>query len=264
MKRRSFLSTTGVAGLAGLAGCSDLSVLNDDESEQVTEFDDPESVVDELYNRLVESQTARTALSHSEVVDEAEMFELLAIETTVVEEDLSQEAFEERVNLDGSTVAAIVEGAETAILDSTIEFTDGGERDTEEITWALATENGTWRLVQEVGGGGSEGSSQETAAPTVSFSFDYNQAEAIVTITHNAGDSVQADQLFVRGDRLKSGYQGPWHEIEGSQYAPDDEIQAGDTLDVGVQGDDYEIRILWESPGGGDSSILAESEGPDA
>lgn len=278
MKRRTFLSTTGIAGVAGLAGCSELTSSGDDDGNgengdnsdenidddgetSVTQTDSPGAVIESFYEAFAESQRTRIELTHSAALSERDQFELQNVETTVVEEGLSREAFASRVSLDTETVGTIVDGSETAIVEATVSVLEGGQQEESTGTFALATEDGAWKLVEQGVGGTEESSS---AAPSVAFSFDYRSGENVVTITHDSGDSVQAQELFVRGDRIASGYTGAWHEIEGSGYGPEDEITAGMSLAVEVQGGDFEIAVIWQSQSGDNSATLATMDGPDA
>ena len=93
---------------------------------------------------------------------------------------------------------------------------------------------------------------QETA-PNANFDFD-NSGDNL-TITHTGGDSIDADELFVRGDR----------EINSSTTFADGDgefdfsgsMNGGDTITVEGQLNSSEtIRVVWDN---GDSSSVLKS-----
>jgi hypothetical protein len=106
-------------------------------------------------------------------------------------------------------------------------------------------------------------------APQIDFEFEYEETgdeEGILTITHTAGDTVPADQLFARGSGFADVSDadqtaaGPW---QGTASGDDDSVVAGDFVDVGVTAD-YELRLVWEAADGESAATLAENQGPDA
>ena len=105
--------------------------------------------------------------------------------------------------------------------------------------------------------------------PQTDFEFEYDETgddRGILTITHTAGDTVPADQLFVRGSGFADVSEadqtaaGPW---QGTASGDDDAIFAGDFVDVGVTAD-YELQLVWEAADGSAAATLAADEGPDA
>jgi len=78
------------------------------------------------------------------------------------------------------------------------------------------------------------------------------------------GQAIEAQNLFVRGQNIESGHTGAWHELEGSEYEPADELSAGDVVDIQVEDGTYVINVVWESPEGDESVVLAVDEGPDS
>ena len=99
------------------------------------------------------------------------------------------------------------------------------------------------------------GNQLQTSSPSASFSFSYDGSQGNLTITHNGGDGVPADQLFVVG----SDDDGSWNDIDASI----ERVSAGTSVTVGVQSDST-IRVVWESSGGERSSTLGRWSGPDA
>ena len=108
-----------------------------------------------------------------------------------------------------------------------------------------------------------------STAPQISFEFEYEatgDGEGLLTVTHYGGDTVQADQLFLRGsgfagvDGADQTSAGQW---QGTVGGDDGGVVAGDSVDVGVTAD-YEVGVVWESGDGASSATLAQDEGPDA
>jgi halocyanin-like protein len=97
-----------------------------------------------------------------------------------------------------------------------------------------------------------EGASELPRVPRATFDFDVEGDT--MTITLEAGDSIAAGKLYVRGDGIEST--GVWHELaEDSGVGPDDDVVAGDSVTVGVDGE-YSIQVVWE---GEDSSATLSS-----
>jgi len=105
--------------------------------------------------------------------------------------------------------------------------------------------------------------------PRVEFTFEYESSgdgQGVLTITHSSGDTVPADELFVRGSGFADvsdadqTVAGQW---QGTASGDDSAVVAGDFVDVGVTGD-YELQIVWEATDGNSAATLAEDRGPDA
>lgn len=102
--------------------------------------------------------------------------------------------------------------------------------------------------------------------PQASFAFEYEETgddRGLLTITHDGGDAIPSEELFVRGigfadvagaDQTSAG---PW-----GGTTSDGAVAAGDAVVVGVASD-YEIRLVWQSADGNGSAALVEDEGPD-
>lgn len=250
--RRQFLTATGAAGIAGFAGCTALESTDDEPT--ASEDERPDAVVEQYYQSLAEIQQTQTERFHSEVREE---FDLRQIETTVVEEDLDRDEFTARVDVDDDAVERIVDDENTAIVEAEFEVVDGGDEHEEKETWALATEDGEWKLVDD------RAEDPETRVPNLVFSFDYEEDEQTVTITIDSGDSDAVAQHFhVRGQGLASEYEGPFHEIPDSDFEADEGLYAGYSLDVEVEDSDFEITIIYETEE--KSATLEVFEGPDA
>ncbi len=118
------------------------------------------------------------------------------------------------------------------------------------------------------GGGGTPEPSGDTGgevAPTAAFSFDYDGRADTVTVTHDGGDPIRVDELYVRtGESL--GESGTWDTFGGSASGAVegvDAVVAGDSVEVSVQ-PDYVVRVVWQSSATNKSSELASDRGPQA
>ncbi|RLM96217.1 type IV pilin [Haloarcula sp. Atlit-7R] len=121
------------------------------------------------------------------------------------------------------------------------------------------------------------GDQAQQATPQASFSFEYTEGstdgEGYVTVTHDGGDSIEAQELYIRGSGIITtndasssyiirGGAGPW-DGTNSNHASGSEISAGQKVDVEVSSD-YEIRVVYEPVEGDTSATLAQDSGPDA
>ena len=88
--------------------------------------------------------------------------------------------------------------------------------------------------------------------PQVSFSFDYDQSVPELTVTHDGGEAVEEQNLYVVID----GTENQW----GST---DSKVTAGKSMTVTAQSDDT-ARVVWKSPNGDTTATLGQWSGPDA
>jgi len=107
--------------------------------------------------------------------------------------------------------------------------------------------------------------SAESRAPIVSLGYDYDVDAQALSITHESGDTIPADELSVRGDGFapvdgvdQTG-PGPWQGDHGD----DGDVHAGHRVTVGAASD-YEISVVWQSETRDRSRTLATDRGPDA
>jgi len=109
------------------------------------------------------------------------------------------------------------------------------------------------------------GDSVSNTAPQASFSFDYDDSADELKITHDGGDSINANELYVRGSNLNSET-GAWNsaDVDGS-VGSGSKVRAGNsaTLDS-ITSNQYEVRVVFQSQEGDTSATLAQDEGPDA
>ncbi|RDZ47919.1 type IV pilin [Haloferax sp. Atlit-19N] len=89
-------------------------------------------------------------------------------------------------------------------------------------------------------------------SPQASFAFDYN-GNGNLTITHESGEQIAANQVTVTGDINNSGQN--WTSYGGS-----DPISAGGSAVVNSTGaqfaDGDTVRVVWTSESGSTSSTL--------
>jgi FlaG/FlaF family flagellin (archaellin) len=94
------------------------------------------------------------------------------------------------------------------------------------------------------------GGASRARPPQIAFSFDYRSGGAL-TITHDGGDSVAADQLRIRGDGVNQA------------WGASGTVTAGDSVTVDVSSD-ATINVIWFSEDRDTSATLARWTGPDA
>jgi flagellin-like protein len=102
-----------------------------------------------------------------------------------------------------------------------------------------------------------------STAPQASFGFDYEESgggtyDGNLTVTHNGGSSITANELFIRG---AAGSNGDWTSV--GSYGTNSDINAGDDVTIEVDNDDT-VRVTYESSDGGDSATLGRWDGPNA
>jgi flagellin-like protein len=125
------------------------------------------------------------------------------------------------------------------------------------------------------------GNSATSQTPTASFTFDYEQtqsspAEGWVTVTHDGGDTIANEELYIRGQRIISATDpdgdysglsrsitstGKWPAAAGS--GDDSAVVSGDYVYVGAESD-YDISVNYQSQEGQSSATLSSDTGPDA
>jgi flagellin-like protein len=104
------------------------------------------------------------------------------------------------------------------------------------------------------------GGSLQQSAPQASFGFDYDtDGDGNVTITHESGDSIEADRLTTAGMENASV---PWTNTSLSEG---DTVSAGTsaTFDNTADWNGETVRVVWESESGENSATLSQSTAPD-
>ena len=118
--------------------------------------------------------------------------------------------------------------------------------------------------------------------PTASFSWDWNSGDTYAAITHDGGDSIKGNELFVRGNGFESSTAADtngegedmgsgnsdqsWTDVGGNMsttVGSDSAVTAGDTLTVSAASD-YDLRVVWQATDSDTSATLSENSGPDA
>lgn len=103
------------------------------------------------------------------------------------------------------------------------------------------------------------GQNIDKGAPQASFQFDFEKSSGTVDITHQSGPTIDGDAILTVKDTSGSGSEA-WSP-SGSQA-----VSAGDTYtytrDAGGAWDKDTVRVLWESPEGGDTATIAQAESP--
>jgi flagellin-like protein len=103
------------------------------------------------------------------------------------------------------------------------------------------------------------GDQAQQTTPQASFGFDYNTTDdGNVTITHESGDSIEADRLTTTGMNNASV---PWTNTSLSEG---DTVSAGTsaTFDNGADWNGETVRVVWESETGESSATLSQSTAP--
>ena len=126
--------------------------------------------------------------------------------------------------------------------------------------------------------------------PQASFSWDYDadsvsgDRDGYVTISHDGGDSVKENEIFVRGDFGDDGSGGVaspkvWEDYSqgdtangntvvlavtaSGEVGGNSAVVSGDRIELAV-GSDYELDVVYEAQEGQSSSTLSSDTGPDA
>jgi len=102
--------------------------------------------------------------------------------------------------------------------------------------------------------GGSLGQS----APQASFGFDYNTTSNSTTITHQTGDSIEAERLTTAGMNNASV---AW---TNTSLSSSDTVSAGTSarFDNDADWGGETVRVVWESEDGENSATLTTSTAP--
>ncbi|MFC6973974.1 type IV pilin N-terminal domain-containing protein [Halomicroarcula sp. GCM10025709] len=113
------------------------------------------------------------------------------------------------------------------------------------------------------------GDQTQSATPQASFSFDYDTGSPnSLSVTHDGGDTIQASELYVRG-QVASGtnVDAAWSDLSSIT-----EVSAGQGITIdGTSGSvgsapdgTYDIRIVYEAAEGDSSATLGQDSGPNA
>jgi len=118
------------------------------------------------------------------------------------------------------------------------------------------------------------GDSVSNTAPQASFGANYDSDDNQLDLTHNGGDTIEAQLLSVSSDEafqdpdstsVSSATSASWNEF--NKFSEGSQIAAGNTLTIEEDGgefDDATVRVTFQSEQGDTSATLAEWTGPDA
>lgn len=114
---------------------------------------------------------------------------------------------------------------------------------------------------------------QTGPSPTASFSFDHDTSGGTetLTITHDTGENIVAAEVYIRGDSdTSTSLDRPWDSSNwlgtgntSATVSGQSAIASGDSLVMEV-GPAYDVTVVWQSPEGDRSAMLADDQGPDA
>ena len=130
------------------------------------------------------------------------------------------------------------------------------------------------------------GEQVSSTAPQASFNFEFEEiqdnADGRLTITHDGGDSIKANELYFRGQNGSNGdstydYDDDWEAVvtDNLGYGTDSTgtasasvgsssaVTGGDFAEIDI-GTDAQIRLIYQQQQGDSSATLATYEGPDA
>ena len=92
------------------------------------------------------------------------------------------------------------------------------------------------------------GDQASSTAPQASFSFDFDQTDNNVTVTHTGGDNIGNSTLNVT-----SG-------TDSAEFSEDPVTTGAEVILDYEEGDT--VRVIWSNPAGGSSNTLAERQAP--
>lgn len=175
MRRRQFIASSGVV-TAGLAGCTALLGTDD-------ERDDPDTVVRDF----VEAMDKGDVDAANELVHED------SPEGEVTEESV---AFSDTVDMSVEETEVLEKNDDTAKVRVVVTVSDGSDSQQQESTFELRTQDGEWKIWEEVDEGGEVDPPQagvsldsDSEANTITVTFQYNQDADYVEVTVDADDA---------------------------------------------------------------------------
>ncbi|WP_251328311.1 type IV pilin [Haloplanus pelagicus] len=104
------------------------------------------------------------------------------------------------------------------------------------------------------------------SAPQASFSFDFadggdgfgGNANDVVNITHEGGETIENSTLSVSGD----GTNSLSYVANDSNWGDDDVVSAGDRISFEKVNSGETIRVVWTNPNGGSTNTIARATAP--
>lgn len=264
MKRRTLLRWTGTAGALAVAGC--IGGDSDDGADSTEGQGDGSTPEESPSPSPTEEPTQSdtpTESQETETSKEGTDSDPVAVVETFVTawQNGDIETFNTLIAESGK-LDPVTKGQADQLTENAPEIKeiDGSGRDDDGVSvdlsllfpeadeavarrFELTTVDGEWRISDFLPVGREH-------APAVEFDIEWE--DDTLSITHASGDSVPADELFIRGDGITDT--GAWHELSTETEA-DQSIAAGDTVSVGV-GDEYSISLVWDD---GEYSVTLHS-----
>ncbi|WP_136717885.1 type IV pilin [Halorientalis salina] len=125
------------------------------------------------------------------------------------------------------------------------------------------------------------GEQVSSTAPQASFSFEYNDGDSELSVTHDGGGTIAGSNLYFRGqinndtsvsNNIKSGK--TWADLVssgvstitgsmGSTKNGESAVVGGDYVTFGIKSDS-QLSLVYEGSNSENSATLASWEGPDA
>lgn len=271
MNRRELLYAAGTTGVLAVAGCisddpadddTGTQPSNDPDGEEGGSTDGSETGGDdgtdsegendgdggEPGDRSGAMETARAFLVAFSEGDVDRVNALIHGESEMEELDEEARAELEDVSVTVEDVELTEESEGVAVVAATLEVEqeDGSART---VPWELELrrEAEEWRVWER-----RPGDRSRIPGPTAEFDIEHRDGE--LTVRHEAGDTVVASELFVRGEGLAET--GSWLELGGETSVKSNDgpaVAAGDSVTVGAA-DEVEIRIVWND--GTDSKVF--------
>jgi flagellin-like protein len=113
--------------------------------------------------------------------------------------------------------------------------------------------------------------------PQTTFDADYESNPSTLTVSHNGGDPLRVDEVYIRGSGLglsvndqswgnlqDNGGSGVGSAIASGSTEGKSAVVAGDSLELTSVDNDYELDVVWQSVDTDSSATLFEDDGPGA
>ncbi len=98
------------------------------------------------------------------------------------------------------------------------------------------------------------GNQPQETTPNAQFSFDHSDGN--LTITHEGGDGVDAEQLSFASSNATWNDADHWNDGSLDQSVSGDRVTAGDSVS-GAFGDEDDLRLVWTAESNDSTSTLA-------
>lgn len=105
--------------------------------------------------------------------------------------------------------------------------------------------------------GSSSGSDSAREVPQVAFSFEYDDDTGRVTVAHDGGDSVPAEELQVAYESEGEIAVDTWRDGEDGRVTAGDSFTTEQSVDSGST-----VRVVWQNTDGSGAATLAELRVP--